>query len=622
MARCAARLLPMMLLACAGGRSPGGDSGGMPIAFCEGATAALYDPLHPSELVAFPDDTYTVQDADSPTGLRVHLDASTAPWTTTLAVPLLPILEELGTRSGFARLGGVVLRFSGPVEGWPTDVESSLAGTGIQWWDLSVEPPERVPFEVVVGEASDQLILEPLVTLRGGAQHAVFVTTDLPDATGDCISPAPLIRERLSGGGGEPGRRVIDAARAVGVRSEDVSHALIFTTHDDLGPLVEAAAHIRSSTPSWKESPTCSGADPVVCQGVFDASDYRTGGAVEGGVPAADWELRPTVWLPPDADGPVPVVLYGHGLNSRAANGAALISLLSELGVAVVALDALHHGSHPTADPEDDLPALAFLGLDLSNLRLDARGLRGSFDQSVLDRLQLLQLLRENPDLDGDGLADVDMDRLLYFGDSLGGLMAPSLMALEPTVGAGVLAVGGGRLSAFATEGEVVSSLGPVLEALVGPPDTFARLMPVLQASIDPSDPAVWAAHVLEDRFDTGTAPDLLLPVSQFDDTVPPSSAKALARGLRLPHLAPVPDPVPGLTVVEGPLSANGPGGSTIAYFQLDRVTSGSVQTATHNNVPGSDEVRWMTIGLFGGHLSGEATLADPYAALGTPELE
>ena len=127
---------------------------------------------------------------------------------------------------------------------------------------------------------------------------------------------------------------------------------------------------------------------------------------------------------------------------------------------------------------------------------------------------------------------------------------------------------------------------------------------------------------MLEDRFDTGTAPDLLLPVSQFDDTVPPSSAKALARGLRLPHLAPVPDPVPGLTVVEGPLSANGPGGSTIAYFQLDRVTSGAVQTATHNNVPGSDEVRWMTIGLFGGHLSGEATVADPYAALGTPELE
>jgi hypothetical protein len=333
--------------------------------------------------------------------------------------------------------------------------------------------------------------------------------------------------------------------------------------------------------------------------------------------------LQPVVWLPAEGEGPFPVAVFGHGLNGRGSHGGWLVSLLADQGVAVVGLDAMHHGVHPTADPDDDVPALAFLGLDLANLRLDARGLRGSFDQSALDRLQTLSLLRAHPDLDGDGQADLDMDRLLYFGVSLGGLMGPPLMAMEPDIGAGVYAVGGGKLSTFAVEGEVVSALAPVLESLVGPPDTFARLLSVFQSAVDPSDPAVWGAHVLRDRFDGAAAPDILFPVAEIDDTVPPASAKALARGLRLPHLAPVPDPVPALDVVDGPLSGNGPDGSTVAYFQLDRVSSGGgVQVATHGNTPGSDEVRWMTRAFFAGHLSGSAVLADPYAELGTPALE
>jgi hypothetical protein len=625
MSRRAAALALMSLSACktdAPAKAPAADA---PIAFCEGQTEALYDLLDPDELLAFPDDAWTVADASSPTGRRVAINAETAPWTAELAVPLQPIVAELSERSGFARLGGVVMRFSAPVGAGPADPATSQADPGLQWWDLSVDPPERVPFSVRVGEAGDQIVLEPLVTLRGGAEHAVVLTSSFTDAGGGCIRPADGIRARLSGesGDAELDARVAEAVAAAGVAPGDVGHVLVYTTHDDLLPMVEAAAHARASAPGWADGPYCRGEDPVVCEGAFVANDYRTEGGVEGPEPQDTWLLQPVIWLPADAEGPVPVAVFGHGLNSRSGGGAWLASLLADLGVAVVALDALHHGVHPTADPDDDLPAMAFLGLDLANLRLDARGLRGSFDQSTLDRLQLLSLLRAHPDLDGDGQDDLDMGQLLYFGVSLGGLMGPPLMALEPDIGAGVFAVGGGKLSAFATDTEVVASLAPVIEALVGPPDEFARLLPVLQAAVDPSDPAVWGAHVLEDRFDDAPAPDLLFPVAQFDETVPPSSAKALARGLRIPHLSPVPDPVPTLTVVDGPLAGNGPGGATVAYFQLDRVTEGGVvEAANHDNVPGSDEVRWMTLGLFDGHLSGSAVLADPYAELGTPALD
>lgn len=625
MPRFLARPMPCLLLACGGGSPSGKPPGEEPLRFCEGATQALYDPAHPTELLAFPDDAWTVPDATSPTGRRVRIDAEHAPWTQELAVPLQPIVEELSERSGFARLGGAVLRFSGPVSGWPQDAAASVADPGLQWIDLSVDPPERVPFSVQVGEAGDQLVLEPLVTLRPGAEHAVVATGGLTAADGGCIAPAPGVRARLSGTSGDADldARVAAAVAAAGVEAGDVAHVLVYTTHDDLQPMVAAAAHARGADLSWADGPICRGEDPRVCEGAFVAADYRTDGAVVGAEPQDSWTLQPVIWLPADAEGPVPVAVFGHGLNGRAGHGSWLVSLLGELGVAVVALDALHHGVHPTADPGDDLPALAFLGLDLANLRLDARRLRGSFDQSALDRLQMLALLRARPDLDGDGAPDLDMDRLLYFGVSLGGLMGPPLMALEPDLGAGVYAVGGGKLAAFATDTEVVASLAPVIEALVGPPDEFARLLPLFQAAIDPSDPAVWGAHVLRSRFDDAPAPDLLFPVAEVDETVPPSSAKALARGLGLPHLSPVPDPVPTLVAVDGPLQANGPDGATVAYFQLDRVTEGAApMVADHGNVPGSDQVRWMTLGFFDGHLSGSAVLADPYEALGTPPLD
>ncbi len=620
------RLLPLLLLGCAPDPAPDtGAPAATPLTFCEGPTAARYDPLDPDELVAFPDDAWTVADETSPTGRRLHVTAETMPWSETLVAPLKPIVAELNARSGFGRLSGVVLRFTGPVDPGPKDAAASVADAGLQWLDLSTDPPTRIPYEVKVGEVGDQLLLEPLVTLRAGAAHAVVMTTAHTDLAGGCVAPAPLTRDRLAGASDDPAldARVAGAVEAAGVAPGDVSHVLVWTTHDDQGGVVAAARDAQSRDLDWETAPVCAGDGRRTCEGAFVSTDYREDGAVTDGTAQGTWTLPATIWLPADADGPVPVVVYGHGINGRRGHGSWLMGMVEHLGVAVVALDALHHGDHPTADPDADLPALPFLGLNLAEAELDARGLRGSFDQSALDRLQLLQLLRQHPDVDGDGAPDLDMDQLAYLGVSLGGLMGPSLMALDGDVRAGVLDVGGGKLTAFTTDTAVVAELRPVIDALIGPPDAFARMLQPFQSAVDPSDPAVWGAHVLEDRLDAALAPDLLFPVAMNDDTVPPSSAKALARGLGLPHLTPAPDPVDTLDEVAGPLSGNGPDGATVAYFQLDRVTRGDgVEAADHGNVPGSEEGRWMTVGFLESHLAGAAVIADPYAALGTPSLE
>lgn len=594
----------------------------VPLEFCRGATQARYD-LSDDELLAFPDDALTQADPSSPTGLRVDLSASQAPWTTALSPAFQPIIDDAASRSGFARLGSVVMRFSDAVSPGPQTADDSLVDEGLMWLDLSVDPAQRVPYTTTLGEAADQLILTPLAPLRAGALHAVLMTRAHSDAAGDCIAPAPDIAARIAGEDTVVTDKVQAAIAAASVDPADLSHALVFTTQDDLGVMTAVAADIAEQEHDWLEAPQCETSDGLrSCTGRFEASDYRTGDAITDATPQDAWTLQGHIWLPVDAAPPYPTVVYGHGINGNASQGQRLAEDLAALGVAVVAVDALHHGQHPTADPDNQLPALIFLGINLSTFTFDTQSLRGSFDQSTADRLQLLALLEAEPDIDGDGTDDLDLEQVMYFGVSLGGLMGPQLMASHAPMQAGVLAVAGGNLPLFSTDTAVMDELSSLLEYLVGPPDVFDRLLPVMQMGVDAADPAVWGAHVVGDRLDGGPPADVLFPVAVIDDTVPPATAKSLARGLGLPHLAPILDPVAGLEDVSGPLHANLTDGATGAYFQLDRVSEDdAVVPANHSNVPHSPEVWWMTAHFFATHLAGETEIVEPYAVLGTPPL-
>ena len=200
--------------------------------------------------------------------------------------------------------------------------------------------------------------------------------------------------------------------------------------------------------------------------------------------------------------------------------------------------------------------------------------------------------------------------------------MGSQLMA-NTDIDAGILAEGGGDLPVFSTDTTTVDSLEDVLEFLVGPPDVFDRMLPVMQTGVDSSDPAVWATHVLQNRFDDAPIPDLLFPVCVEDDTVPPATAKALAHGLNISHMTPILDEVPMLEVEEGPLQGNHSSGATAAYFQFDRIThNGDIVPSNHDNLPNSPEAIWMFRHFLETHLTGAAEISDPYAELSTPQLE
>jgi hypothetical protein len=317
-------------------------------------------------------------------------------------------------------------------------------------------------------------------------------------------------------------------------------------------------------------------------------------------------------------------LIYAHGIGAARDGGRHFAARFCPDGWAVVATDAMRHGAHPTADP-DSQPSLDFLGINIQQVRIDALALRGNFNQTNLDRLQLIELIRDAPDVDGDGEPDLDIDRVAYWGISLGGMLGGGLLALGNDVGAGILSVAGGGLLLFITDTAQVAQLRPVIITLFGGEDVFDRMMPVAQTLVDAADPASWGPYVLDDRFGgADSTPNVLFPVAVEDETVPPASGRALARAMDITHVKPVLTEVRLLHVAGAPVSDNAANGTTAGYFQFDRVSNGAgrVARATHDNTSLSREGELQGRRFLETWLGdGPAEIIDPYAELDTPPL-
>lgn len=603
-----------------------------PIAWCEGATTHLYDPVGGAELWMFPDDFFTREDPASPTGLRLEMTLENAPWLESMADLLKTTLTQLGALSGFATQGGVFMRFSAPLGPLPSGVVESVASDGLLLLDLDVDPPERIPFEAHYNDEDTAFILWPLRPLRPKTRHAVIVTTSLLAVDGGCIQPSAATRALLGDSAVEPAlersrTRYQQALAAADLIPEAISAVTVFTTHGDLDLVRTAHTDAGSHPYAWEAGADCTDHSKWRrCERSFVANDYRGAeGFVDASTPTATYTLPVSIWLPKDTPGPYPVVVVGHGINHHRGGGAAVANYLAPLGIAVIATDALQHGDHPTAidgNPDDD--AIRFLGMDFEAFTLNALAMRGNFDQTALDRLQLLELMATDPDVDGDGIPDLDPGRIGYFGISLGGLMGSPLLALSDDIDAAVLTVAGGRLISFAIDNGQFEPFKPFVVGLVGSEALFDRMVAVLQSVVDAADPATYGPYVLSQRFSGApSVPHVLFNVAANDETVPPATGRALARALGLPHVAPVVDVVDGLSEVPAPVVGNLPGGETAGFFQFDRVSSGDgVVAASHNNVPfGAEglaqEVHFLKTWL----TDGTPEILDPYAALGTPPL-
>jgi hypothetical protein len=610
------------------GAPDGAIDGGIP------CTVLAWDP-ESGDIQRWPESDMEVPDATTGTGLRLEFDTTKyAPLVERLGNFRSVFTVDLAELDGFGNNAAAYFRFAGgPID--PTMLPAPEA-TGQPATPLGMvilgDTPALVPVEAVFKH--ETLLLTPLFPLPSRGKVAVFVTTELASAANGCLeSSAPMI-DRLATTTDPDDLAAIAALTSLGVIGAPTELVALtaFTVQSTIDASAAVARDIAARDFALEEPALCVDHETAtICDGNIALGDYRDDDGVlrlVAGVaePKRTYRVPVRVWLPRTGTRPFPTLVFGHGLNGDRSQGQELADAALPHGYAVVALDALVHGLHPTS-PGPDLGAIervaAFFSTgDLAMPSFNGLEHREHWRQSTYDKLQLTRALQAGMDVDGDGTVDLDPTRLAYAGVSLGGIMGPELLALTDAYSAGIVSVPGGRISSILSEGTFA---GIVL--LLRPPRTtdgdIARFFPVIQTILDGGDPASYADHTFVDRPLGGRVPSVLMTVALGDEIVPNVASWALARAYRMPIVAEVLQPVPGLEpAATTPLSGNFAGGmATGGLLQFDVIDErGTIEDAQHGNTPGSDVAARAYIEFLNAHFEdGLAVVVDPYELEGLP---
>ena len=226
------------------------------------------------------------------------------------------------------------------------------------------------------------------------------------------------------------------------------------------------------------------GAVGQIAYGQFRSPDYQTAakyipatGTLTGQPQVQGTNtLTVQVFLPagPKPAGGWPVAVFGHGFTDSMFGAPwTVASVMASRGLATVAINVVGHGggalgrvvATPTGGAPLEIPA-GGRGIDQDgNGSIDStegvnaappRSVIGSRDglrQTVVDLMQLVRQIQAGVDVDGDGAADLDAQRIHYAGQSFGGIYGTIFLGVEPALKAGVPNVPGGSISEVARLG-------------------------------------------------------------------------------------------------------------------------------------------------------------------------
>ena len=277
-----------------------------------------------------------------------------------------------------------------------------------------------------------------------------------------------------------------------------------------------------------------------------------------------------------------PVAIFGHGFtDSKQGAPFAVASALAHNGIASIAINVVGHGFGPnsTLTVQQGTTSTTFLeggrGFDQdgngqiassegsSTFFASAQGTIGSRDalqQTVANLMELVRAIQGGIDADGDGLPDLDANRIYYAGQSFGGIYGTIFLGIEPDVRAGVPNVPGGpiidivRLSPSfqllltqALAVRVPSLLNTNVKPLFFNDNSPLRNLPpvinnvpgavAIQTVEDTSrwlgqqgDPVAWAPFIRKNPLPGDLAKSVIIQFARGDMTVPNPTATALIR--------------------------------------------------------------------------------------------
>lgn len=450
------------------------------------ATTALYGP--------FPSDAWTVSDTTQKTGVRVNLPLPDCKVQAT-ACKETALLNQL---DGFNVWPRVAVQFSAPV-----DLATIANGIFVV---TASDSRNRISLDQVEFDpATNTVYGKPASVLDQGTRYAVIVTNAVTDRAGVPVAADPAFQACLKAAdaycaalgavvaavaqpvvGGSlfttmSATNWLESARTVVANTPPATALLTPQSTFPIATLTTFLLHEQTGSNPTRftdialpvTSGLLAGLDRIVI-GTYQSPNYlQSDQTIAPGPPPAHYATVPpnnTIYfnaLLPGTTKPAggfPVVIFGHGFgDSRWGGPTAVAPTLAKNGFAVIAINAVGHGFGPLSTVSftdntgktETIPA-GGRGVDVNGdgfidseegcaiIQPVAIGLRDCFRQTVVDIMQLAHAIRTGVDLDGDGTPDLDASHIYYAGESLGGMYGTVLTAVEPTVRAAMLNVGGG----------------------------------------------------------------------------------------------------------------------------------------------------------------------------------
>ena len=324
----------------------------------------------------------------------------------------------------------------------------------------------------------------------------------------------------------------------------------------------------------------------TVAFGSYSSPDYETpdkfipavGTRTGTPAPQSTAEIGFTLFVPSGTApaGGWPVAIFGHGFTDSR-NGAPWVvaSSLANAGIATIAINVVGHGGGALGTyTVNRTGGAAAVTLPAGGRGIDQNG-NGTIDstegvnaappqtiisnrdglrQTVFDLMQLVRVLEGGVDVDGDGTADLQRERIYYAGQSFGGIYGVPFLGLEPELHAGIPNVPGGPIIEIArlspsfrplVGGGLITRVPSLYNAVPNPPlfTSFNENIPLrnLPPVID-TVPGASAIQELIDRQEwvqqaanpAGYAPlvsrPIILQFARGDMTVPNPTTSAIIR--------------------------------------------------------------------------------------------
>jgi len=261
------------------------------------------------------------------------------------------------------------------------------------------------------------------------------------------------------------------------------------------------------------------------------------------------------------APGPVPVMIYGHGLFGGALgemDSGYQREITNRLCMIQVGSDWLG------LTKADSLYIASQVMSDFNNfVQISDRLQQAHVNFAVLARLIKNGSLAQLTELKVNGKVVIDSSQVYYYGISNGGIQGLTFLALAPDVNRGVLNVPGGFWSFMMWRSDNFQQLAPLLAASYADPLDRQILIALSQALWDYSDPATYAPNVVKaPLLGSGGAKQVLYQEGVGDGQVPNLATRMMVRTMGIPLLNQPADPPWGIPLGNGPLPS--------AYVQFD----------------------------------------------------